>query len=93
MWRVAERTLQLGTDVILGFGFWTREERDDFRARAAGLGVAFAIHYTPCPHQELLQRLKERNAALPPGAFVISDGAPKGWMERFEAPDADELSA
>ena len=59
----------------------------------AWLGVAFAIHYTPCPPQELLQRLKERNAALPPGAFVISEGALKGWMERFEAPDADELSA
>jgi predicted kinase len=92
MWRVAERSLQLGTDVILDFGFWTRRERDDFRASAAGLGAQFAIHYTPCPPDELLRRLAQRDAAAPAGAFVISEAALRGWMVRFEPPDATELS-
>jgi predicted kinase len=92
MWRVAERTLQLGTDVILDFGFWTRHERDDFRARAAGLGAQFAIHYTPCAPDELLRRLAQRNAAAPAGAFVISEAALRGWIARFEPPDSAELS-
>jgi len=92
MWGVAERVLNLGGDVILDFGFWAREEREDFRARAARLGAGFAIHYTACPPETLLQRLAERNAALPAGAFAISERALKGWMTRFEAPDAEELS-
>ena len=92
MWGVAERALQLGTNVILDFGFWARRERDDFRARAARMGVDFAIHHTPCPPEELLRRLAERNASLPPGAFTISDEALRGWIKQFEPPDAEELS-
>jgi len=91
MWRVAERSLQLGADVILDFGFWTRQEREDFRARAAGLAAQFAIHYTPCPPEELLQRLAQRNAAAPPGAFLIAEAALRGWMQRFEPPEPSEL--
>jgi predicted kinase len=92
MWGIADRALQLGTSVILDFGFWAREERDDFRSRAARLGVDFAIHYTPCPPEDLLRRLAERNAALPRGAFAISEDALRGWIEQFEVPDAEELS-
>ena len=33
-WGVAERALRLGVNVILDFGFWSRVERDEFRARA-----------------------------------------------------------
>jgi predicted kinase len=92
MWNAAEQALRLGTSVILDFGFWTREERDDFRARAARLHVDFAIHYTPCPPDELLRRLAERNAFLPPGAFTIAEDALRGWIKQFEAPDDAELS-
>jgi predicted kinase len=92
MWDLAERVLQLGTSVILDFGFWTREERDDFRVRAARLGVNFAIHYAACAPEDLLRRLAGRNAAQPAGAFVIGEGALRQWMRQFEAPDADELS-
>lgn len=93
MWGIAERILELGTDVILDFGCWAREERDDFRARAARLHVDFVIHYTPCPPEELLRRLAERNASLPPGAFRISENALTGWIKQFEPPDAEELSS
>src|SRR5918999_1193467 len=33
-WSVAERALSLGINVILDFGFWSRQEREDFRGRA-----------------------------------------------------------
>jgi len=92
MWGVAERALQLDTSVILDFGFWAREERDDFRARAARLGADFAIHYTLCSPEELLRRLAERNSDLPRGAFAISEAALRGWIDRFEAPTAEELA-
>ena len=31
IWDVAARTLELGQDVILDFGFWSRKSRDDAR--------------------------------------------------------------
>src|SRR5262245_5959805 len=34
LWNVASRALELGTNVILDFGFWAREEREDYRSRA-----------------------------------------------------------
>jgi predicted kinase len=33
LWNIASRALVLGTNVILDFGFWAREEREDFRLR------------------------------------------------------------
>ena len=34
LWKIARRALGLGTNVILDFGFWAREEREDYRLRA-----------------------------------------------------------
>src|SRR6266508_797620 len=31
LWKIASSVLELGTNVILDFGFWAREEREDFR--------------------------------------------------------------
>src|SRR5258708_6891083 len=38
-WEIAARALTLGIDVILDFGFWSREERHDFQTRAKALGA------------------------------------------------------
>ena len=37
LWTIARRALELGMNVILDFGFWAREEREDYRARAKAL--------------------------------------------------------
>lgn len=39
LWQTAARALELGVDVVLDFGFWTRQERDEFRGRAHELGA------------------------------------------------------
>ncbi|KIL37988.1 hypothetical protein SD70_29555 [Gordoniibacillus kamchatkensis] len=93
MWDVAARVLVLGVDVILDFGFWVRSQRDDFRARAADLGVDFRIHFADVPEEELLARLQARNAQLPQGAFFIPEARLKEWMGIFEPPSPEELSA
>ncbi len=38
MWDVAARVLVLGVDFILDFGFWGRDEREEFRSHAKELG-------------------------------------------------------
>ena len=45
LWNVASRALELGTNVILDFGFWAREEREDYRLRAKQLGASSEIHF------------------------------------------------
>jgi predicted kinase len=37
------RCLELGLDVVLDLGFWTRQQRDDVRAKAAMIGVSVSL--------------------------------------------------
>ncbi|NGY03804.1 AAA family ATPase [Solimonas terrae] len=89
-WDIAERALALGTNVILDYGFWAREEREDFRARAKRLGASSEVHFLDVPAPELLRRLAQRNAQ--PGlSFHIAEEMMKPWIERFQKPGVDEL--
>jgi hypothetical protein len=90
-WSVAERALTLGVSVILDFGFWTRGEREGFRARAAALGARSQVHALIVPEAELWARLEQRNAHLPPATFRITREQLRAWSVLFESPDADEL--
>lgn len=90
-WAVAERALQLGISVILEFGFWSRSEREQFRARAAALGASSEVHALVLPEDELWARLARRNSARPQGTFVITREQLAAWYKLFEPPGADEL--
>ena len=45
LWRIAARVLILDVNVILDFGFWGKDEREDYRARAAALGASSELHF------------------------------------------------
>ncbi len=90
-WEIAARALRLGVDVILENGFWSRRERDDFRARAAALGADTKLHFLDVPRDELLRRLALRNAAVPPDAFRVNEAQLDLWSRSFEPPTPDEL--
>ena len=45
LWNIASRVLGLGMNVILDYGFWAREEREDYRARARRLGAGSEVHF------------------------------------------------
>jgi predicted kinase len=91
-WQVAERALTLGLDVILDFGFWSRQERDDYRDRAAALGARSEIRFVDVPLPELEKRLAARNADLPENCFVVTDASLHLWASWFEPPTPDELA-
>ena len=46
---LAMRMLELGVDVILDFGVWSRAEREEFRARAAAVGARSELALSRCP--------------------------------------------
>ncbi|MFL6211266.1 MAG: AAA family ATPase [Pyrinomonadaceae bacterium] len=91
LWDLAARVLVLGVDVVLDFGFWTRGERDAFRARAAQLGARSELHFLAVPEEVLLPRLAARNEQLPPGIFWIDEARFKQWVSLFEPPTEAEL--
>jgi predicted kinase len=91
LWDLAARVLTLGVDVVLDFGFWTRGERDEFRARAGQLGARSELHFLAVPEEVLWLRLAARNAQLPPGTFWIDGARFKQWVSLFEPPTEDEL--
>jgi predicted kinase len=90
-WEIAARALRLGIDVILENGFWSRSERDDFRARAAAVGADTSLHFLDVPRDELLRRLALRNAALPGDTFRVNQAQLDLWLTWFEPPTPDEI--
>lgn len=89
MWEVAARVLTLGGNVILDFGFWAQEERDDFAARARALGADCVVNYVAAPLSELKRRLARRNAAADDTRFIIDPDCLDAWYAAFEAPTED----
>jgi predicted kinase len=92
-WELAARVLKLGPDVILENGFWSRSEREDFKARATALGANTKLYFCDVPRDELLRRLALRNAALPPDTFHVSPAQLDAWIACFEPPTPDELDS
>jgi len=92
LWNIARRVLELGTNVILDYGFWAREEREDYRLRAKQLGASSEVHYLDVPEVELLRRLKRRNSQPSQESFLISEEAMRPWIAFFQKPTLDELA-
>ena len=92
LWNIASRALELGMNVILDFGFWAREEREDYRLRAKQLGASSEVHYQDVPEDELLRRLEKRNSRPSEESFLITKEAMKPWIDFFQKPTLDELA-
>ncbi len=91
LWEVASRALVLGNSVILDFGFWAREEREDYRSRAKQLVASSEVHFLDVTPDELLSRLAERNAQRSKSSFRIPEEMMKPWIAFFQKPTPDEL--
>ena len=91
LWEVASRALALGTNVILDYGFWAREEREEYRSRARQLGASSEVHFLDVSPEELLRRLARRNAQRSLTAFYIPEAMMQPWIAFFQNPTLDEL--
>jgi predicted kinase len=87
---LATRALQLGVNVILQWGFWSRADRQKAVAAATSVGAQAQIHFLDVPLAELLHRLHIRNARLPPHTFHVDPKDLIAWAGDFEPPTDDE---
>jgi predicted kinase len=91
LWNIASRALELGTNVILDYGFWAREEREDYRQRAKRLGASSEVHILDVPDEEMLRRLAVRNSHPSQESFHIPEESMKPWIAFFQKPTPEEL--
>ena len=92
LWTLCQDTLAVGLSVVLDFGLWARDGRDELRATARRIGVGVELHYLDVPVDELWRRLEERNSVPPWDAAPIARADLDEWSAAFEAPDAEELA-
>jgi len=91
-WEVAKRVLVLGSNVVLEWGFWSRDARMWYRSQAEALGAHVELRYLAVGRDELWARVSKRNAQLPPGTFAVTENQLELCSSWFELPTADELA-
>lgn len=84
--------LSIGTNVVLDFGCWSRDERSAIRWLAESSGASFHIVFLPVDHQTQLARIAHRQATTPERTFPMSEADILHWRTMFEEPDAAELA-
>ncbi len=89
--RVALRTLRLGTDVVLDFGLWSRDERSALSRLAASAGASCEVVYLPVGRKVQRARIAHRQATAAHTTFPMSEAELDSWRDRFETPDDAEL--
>jgi len=90
-WNVALQVLTLGMDVVLENGFWSKQERQQYRQQARSVGAETKLHYLDVSVEELKRRLELRNANLPSDSFHIDPEKIHRFVLEFEVPTPDEL--
>jgi hypothetical protein len=85
------RCLELGLNVVLDFGFWSRSERDRTRALVAGLGGECRLYRLTCPDEIARRRIEDRNEDLD-ASLLIAPATYDALKARFEPLGPDEKS-
>ncbi len=90
IWQHASRVLELGRDVIFDDGFWSRESRDQIRAKLSTLGAPFVLYHVICPEPEMARRVAERTQDLPVDSLWINEPAFESFKSRLDPLGPDE---
>ncbi|TDW75162.1 putative kinase [Kribbella pratensis] len=85
------RSLELGNNVIIDYGLWSRDERSALRQAAADLGAKVEMLYFELPEAEQRKRLDQRQAEAPHTTWPMSDEELAEWAASIEIPTPGEL--
>jgi predicted kinase len=83
------RCLELGVDVVLDFGCWTRRERDAWRAKITTVGAEARLYRVTCSEEEAWRRIERRNTDLQ-GSLYIARNTFEILKHHFEPLGSDE---
>src|SRR5947209_20436874 len=77
---IALRALQLQTNVILDFGFWSKDERSSLRWIAKQIGAKSQVIYVPIDPETQRKRVQNHFAETPDQTWQISEEELKKWI-------------
>ena len=83
-----------GCNVILDWGFWSREERTDVSAYYKNAGIDFEWHYIDISDADWAKNIEARNAAVAAGEttdYAVDGGLLQKILTLFETPIPDEI--
>ena len=86
--------VEVGTEVILDWGFWQREDREYAREFYKSRSVPCEFHYVDISDEVWKKNLAERNAAVSAGrtaAYFVDDNLAAKFERMFEVPDKSEM--
>ena len=89
--QIGLRALELGTNVVIDFGLWSRDERSALRRAAADLGAAVQLLYFALAPAEQRKRADQRQAEAPHTTWPMSDEELAAWAAAIEIPTRGEL--
>ena len=89
--QIGLRALELGNNVVIDFGLWSRDERTALRKAAADLGAVAELRYFVLTPAEQRRRLDQRHAEAPHTTWPMSDHELANWAASFDIPTSGEL--
>ncbi|MEU9851770.1 ATP-binding protein [Streptomyces sp. NPDC047974] len=90
LWLALE-AVRLGTDVVVDYGCWSRDERTAIRRLAEAEGACFRMVYLPVDDETQRARIAHRRATAPEQTLPMSEADILYGRAHFEEPDAAEL--
>lgn len=88
---IALRALELGINVVIDFGLWSRDERSALRHAANKLDAAVEMRYFELSPVEQRKRLDQRHAEAPHTTWHMSDEELAEWAAIISVPTPGEL--
>lgn len=88
---IALRALELGVDVVVDFGLWSRDERSALRQAAIAAGAKPEVRYLSLTPAEQRRRLDRRQAEEPHTTWHMSDEELATWASLIDVPTLGEL--
>lgn len=83
--------LRIGTNVVLDFGCWSRDERSAIRWLAESVGTSCRLVYVPVNLETQRARIARRQSITPDQTFPMGEADLLRWRTLFEEPDTAEL--
>jgi predicted kinase len=89
--QVGLRVLELGNNVVIDYGLWSRDERSALRQAAVDRGAMVELHYFELAPAEQRIRVDLRQAEAPHTTWPMSDEELAEWAAMIEVPTPGEL--
>jgi predicted kinase len=84
--------LRAGSNVVIEWGLWAREERDAVRDAAQSIGALVELRYVSAHPDELWRRVTKRDLQGHWGSRSIRREELNQWVEIYQPPTDDELA-